>query len=258
MTVVTELRSPSKKPSVKTSKSRSAPKAAHAADTYSRRAGLGAYTQAPESFPSSRIIQYNDEYVTINDMFPKSSIHLLLLPRQPEMQLLHPFEALQDPAFLSDVQTHVRKLKALAAKELQRRLGKYSAQERRKEEALEKAMESGEDVDETSLPPGRDWDKDIIAGVHTHPSMAHLHIHILSVDRYNECMRHRKHYNSFATPFLVDVEDFPLSKEDMRFRLKERFLERDLVCWKCGKNFGNQFAKLKHHLEGEFEEWKKQ
>ncbi|KAL8715392.1 MAG: hypothetical protein Q9220_000725 [cf. Caloplaca sp. 1 TL-2023] len=251
---VTELRSPSKKASV----NHSTPKAAHAADTYSRRAGLGAYTQAPESFPSSRVIQYDDKYVTINDMFPKSSIHLLLLPRHPEMQLLHPFEALQDPSFLSDIQSQVRNLKALAAKELQRRFGKVSAQERKREEAIEKAMESGEEFDEIAIPAGRDWDKDIVAGVHTHPSMTHLHIHILSVDRYNECMRHRKHYNSFATPFLVDVEDFPLSKDDMKYQLKEKFLERDLICWRCGKNFGNQFAKLKHHLDGEFEEWKKQ
>lgn len=123
---------------------------------------------------------------------------------------------------------------------------------------MEKALESGQDIDESSLPPGRDWSKDVIAGVHTHPSMSHLHIHVLSIDRHNACMRHRKHYNSFATPFLVDVQDFPLSEEDMRRRKKERWLERDLVCWRCGKNFGNKFKALKEHLEKEFEEWKKE
>ena len=89
--------------------------------------------------------------------------------------------------------------------------------------------------------------------------MNHLHVHILSVDRHSECMRHRKHYNSFATPFLIDVEDFPLNKHDPRRHAgRERYLERDLVCWRCQRNFRNKFAKLKEHLEEEFEVWKKE
>lgn len=123
---------------------------------------------------------------------------------------------------------------------------------------MEKALDAGEDIDEAVLPRGRDWSEDVIAGVHTHPSMSHLHIHVLSIDRQSECMRHRKHYNSFATPFLVDVEDFPLDKQETMRRSKERWLDRDLVCWRCGRNFGNKFKALKQHLEGEFEEWKKQ
>ena len=72
-------------------------------------------------------------------------------------------------------------------------------------------------------------------------------------------MRHRKHYNSFATPFLIDVEDFPLEKEGPRRHAgREGYLERDLACWKCQKNFRNKFAKLKAHLEEEFEVWKKE
>lgn len=49
-----------------------------------------------------------------------------------------------------------------------------------------------------------------MAGVHSHPSMNHLHVHVLSVDRRSERMKHRKHYNSFATGFFVGVEEFPL------------------------------------------------
>lgn len=149
-------------------------------------------------------------------------------------------------------------MRGLVAKELQRRFGNVSAQERKREEAMEKALDAGEDIDEAALPQGRDWSKDVIAGVHTHPSMSHLHIHILSIDRQSECMRHRKHYNSFATPFLVDVEDFPLDKQETARRSKGGWLDRDLVCWRCGRNFGNKFKALKQHLEGEFEEWKKQ
>ena len=175
--------------------------------------------------------------------------------------MLHPLEALQDATFLSYVQSEVHKLKTLVAKELQRRYGKFSAQDQEREKAVEKvmdqALETGTEIDESTLPPGRDWSKDVIAGVHAHPSMSHLHVHVLSVDRYSECLRHRKHYNSFATPFLVDVEEFPLTEEEMRRRRKERFLERELVCWRCGRGFGNKFGRLKEHLGEEFEAWKR-
>ena len=253
--VVSELLSPAKK-SPKHHESPPKPRAPPALTTFSGRAGLGAYTAAPESFPTSRVISYDDEFVTINDLYPKSSIHLLLLPRRPDKQLLHPFEALQDPDFLASIQQEVKKLRLLVAKELQRRFGKYSTKEQERENAMEKALNGTEELDEATLPPGRDWTKDVISGVHTHPSMSHLHIHALSRDGHSECMRHRKHYNSFATDFLVDVEKFPLTAVDAKRRRKAGFLNDDLVCWRCGRNFGNKFVKLKHHLEGEFEEWK--
>ncbi|KAL8641883.1 MAG: hypothetical protein Q9226_008574 [Calogaya cf. arnoldii] len=250
-----ELLSPSKNSS-KQHKFPPKPRAPPALTTFSGRAGLGAYTAAPESFPTSRVISYDDNFVTINDLYPKSSIHLLLLPRRPDKQLLSPFEALEDPEFLSSIQQEVKKLRLLVAKELQRRFGKYSVKERERENAMEKALSETEEFDESTLPSGRDWSKDVISGIHTHPSMAHLHIHVLSRDRHSECMRHRRHYNSFATDFLVDVDAFPLTAADVKRRRKAGLLNDDLKCWRCGRNFGNKFAKLKHHLEGEFEEWK--
>lgn len=168
------------------------------------------------------------------------------------------------------------------------------------------------------VPPGRDWESEVLVGVHTHPSMNHLHVHVLSRDRHSERMKHRKHYNSFATPFFVPVEEFPLRSGDARWgalhggwrgareRLAglgvdvdvdvgadgrgggagadacagteseeegkdsddqqdsrtpeklEDYLSRDLACWRCGRNFGNQFARLKAHLGEEFEAWKRE
>ena len=89
--------------------------------------------------------------------------------------------------------------------------------------------------------------------------MTHLHIHVLSRDRVSECMKRKKHYNSFNTPFLIDVADFPLAEDDVRRHPgKEGYLDRPLVCWRCGKNFRNGFAKLKRHLEEELEVWKRE
>lgn len=213
------------------------------------RDGLGAYIANPASYPSSRVITYSDAFVTLHDLFPKSSIHLLLLSRDPTKNLLHPFIALSDPVFRSQVQAEVSKLKILVAKELKRRFGAESAAEKKREQALEK--EEGE------VPEGRDWSEDVIAGIHAHPSMNHLHIHILSRDFHSDRMRHRKHYNSFHTPFFIDVEDFPLAEDDRRRHPgREGYLGEALRCWCCGKGFGKSFASLKRHLEEEFQEWK--
>ena len=104
-----------------------------------------------------------------------------------------------------------------------------------------------------------DWEKEVKVGVHAHPSMNHLHIHILSVDRYSEFLKYRKHYNSFATDFFVPVDDFPLAADDPRRHPgKEGYLNENMKCWRCGKNFGNKFARLKEHLTEEFDEWKKE
>jgi len=216
--------------------------------TFLGRDGLAAYITDPTSFPPSRVIHHDENSVVINDLYPKSTIHLLLLPRNPSKSLLHPFDAFDDPIFLAYVQAEVRKYRALAAKELKRRLGSGSKKERTREEALETGT--------TPVPEGRDWENEIISGIHAGPSMNHLHVHILSRDRHSECMRHRKHYNSFSTPFLIDVEEFPLGKGDERRHGRGRYLEQELVCWRCGAGFGKKFARLKEHLEREFVEWK--
>ena len=98
-----------------------------------------------------------------------------------------------------------------------------------------------------------------MAGVHAGPSMNHLHIHVLSVDRESPCLKHRKHYNSFATPFFIPIEDFPLADDDRRRHPgQEGFLKQDFKCWRCGKNFENKFARLKEHLTEEFKAWREE
>lgn len=228
-----------------------APSSKSKAPQFLGRDGLGAYTYDPTAFPTSRVIFFDDKYVAINDLYPKSSVHTLLLVRS-ERNLLHPYDAFEDAEFLAGVQKETARLKSLVAKELRRRYGKFSAQEKAREAWLngDIAVATGEE-----LPAGRDWEKDVMVGIHAHPSMAHLHVHVLSVDRYSDCLRHRKHYNSFSTPFLVDVAHFPLARDDPR-RHPSGYLDSDLICWRCGKNFGKSFAKLKPHLTEEYEKWK--
>ncbi|KAK4069789.1 uncharacterized protein Triagg1_6919 [Trichoderma aggressivum f. europaeum] len=235
---------------------------------FKNRMALGAYIASPESYPASVVICYNADFVVIHDKFPKATVHTLLLPRSPKHTLLHPFEALRDVEFLEKVKEEVGKLKVLVAAELQRRLGSFSRADAAREAVLdgdaepepEEARDDDDDKGkEPQLPPGRDWAAELMCGVHAVPSMGNLHIHVLSRDMHSPAMKHRKHYNSFTTPFLVDVADFPLDEADPRMIPKdEGYMRRDLVCWRCGRNFGNRFKELKDHLDKEFDEWKRE
>ncbi|TVY55670.1 Aprataxin-like protein, partial [Lachnellula suecica] len=204
----------------------------------------------PSKYDSSRVIYHDASFVAIHDLYPKSSVHTLLLPRSAKLNLLHPLDAFNDAAFLAEVRAEAAKLKYIVAKDLQRRYGRFSKQDEKREAVL-----NGE-VDADELPVGRDWEKEVLVGVHAGPSMNHLHVHVLSADRYSECVKHRKHYNSFATDFFVGLEEFPVTEEEMRRR--RSVLKQDVKCWRCGQNFGNKFKKLKEHLALEFEAWKKE
>lgn len=139
----------------------------------SSRSGLGEYLTSPESFPPSRVISYDEKFVSIYDKYPKASIHTLLLSRDPAWNLLHPFEALKDESFLAEVKEHADALKKSVAGELKRQYGSRGATE-------------------------RDWMSEVKVGVHAHPSMNHLHIHVISVDNFSVSLKTKKHYS--ATP----------------------------------------------------------
>jgi aprataxin len=223
---------------------------------FDRRNGLGSYINHPEKSHECQVVFYNDDFVGVNDLYPKSSVHCLLLPRSPQHKRMHPFDAFEDAEFLTSVRENAARLKSLLAKELQRKYAPFSAQESAREAVLNGDVEL---QDGEELPAGRDWEQEVMVGIHAHPSMNHLHIHVLSVDRFSDKMRHKKHYNSFATPFFVDLDAFPLPADDERRHPgKNGYLSSNLKCWRCGEEFGVKFAKLKEHLAVEFEKWRKE
>ena len=214
------------------------------------RNGLAAYTADPASFPQSRVVYYSDKFVVINDLFPKATVHLLILPRNARKSDLRPQEAFEDPVFLAECQEEEKKVRALVAGELHRKLGQYSAADKSRIDT----MDSDDPPDE--LPAGRDWSREVISGTHANPSMNHLHIHVLSRDLNSECMKKHSHYMSFTTDFMIGMDEYPLAEDDHR-RCYKKFPD-DMHCWKCGKNFRNKMAQLKRHLADEFEQWKRQ
>ncbi|KAI1950909.1 aprataxin-like protein [Ophidiomyces ophidiicola] len=239
----------SQKPKIASKSSHPVHPSATSPHVFQGRDALGTYIKHPESTPG--VVYYNDDFVAITDLYPKSSLHLLLLPRDPSKSRLHPFDAFEDREFLAKVRDETMKLRSLAVSELRRMYGKTS----RSEAARLEAMDA--DPPPNELPPGRDWEKEISCGVHAHPSMNHLHVHVISRDRHSPSLKHKKHYNSFFTPFFVPILDFPLDIDDARRHPgREGYLQRDLECWRCGMSFGNKFTKFKDHLEEEFNTWK--
>jgi aprataxin len=217
------------------------------------RDGLLGYILSPSTSP--RVIYYNDQWVLIRDLYPKATVHLLLLPRDPEYYTQHPFRAFQDPGFLAQAREEVVKAKRIAGSELRRLLGKFSETERPRIEAMNAEFDADAPAE---LPSGRDWESEIKVGIHAYPSMSHMHIHIISKDMHSKCVRRKQHYNTFNTPFLVNMEEFPLAEDDIRWTLnvKPYYHDWDFKCWRCDKNFGNKLTELKRHLEKEFLEWR--
>lgn len=227
------------------------------------RNGLEVYIDHPEANPEGRVIEYDDDFVVINDKFPKASVHLLLIPRRPEYYNAHPLHILStDTDFRLAIEKRVARLEQLAASELRRQYGHFSKSDEPYQAALERLMNSSNppaspEATAALLPSGRNWLSDIVSGVHTHPSMSHLHIHIFSRDMQSPWLKHKKHYLSFNSSFLVQMRDFPLEKGSERFHPGD-WPSWNMKCWRCGKNFKNKFAALKVHLDEEFEEWKEE
>lgn len=217
------------------------------------RNGLLTYILNPTSYPA-QVITHDEKTVLIRDAFPKATLHLLLLPRDASKRDLHPHEAFDDPVFLAMIRAQVAASLKLAVSELSRLIGPFSESNK----ARITAMEGDEPAD--TLPPGRDFSKDLRVGIHAHPSMNHLHIHIISRDMHSDRLKHRKHYNSFNTDFFIPLDDFPLAKDDPRRSVSYQNgnLKEDFRCWRCGKMFGNKFTLLKDHLEREFDAWKRE
>ncbi|RPB29924.1 HIT-like protein [Terfezia boudieri ATCC MYA-4762] len=206
------------------------------------------YLTFPHIYPPTTVLRHTPSFVTIFDAFPKATIHLLLLPRDPTVNTLHPILALNThPSLLSSSKSEVQILTPLVQKELRRRFGHLSKTQ----------------IAHTSSPdtvPERIYPLKI--GIHAHPSLTHLHIHIITPDMSSPSLKHNKHYNSFTTPFFIPLEDFPMAEDDYRRKHPGRdeesgevYLKGDMRCWRCGRNFGNKFKALKEHLEKEKEEW---
>lgn len=201
----------------------------HVNQVWGGRGGLEVYIKAPEG--NDRVVFYDHDVVLISDLYPKATMHLLLLPRDTKISTKHPLSVLNNTTVLQQLRDEKMALiKPVVIRQIRQ-----------------------------SFPAGVDPEliyKDLRVGVHASPSMSNLHIHILTPDMHSPFLKRRQHYNSFCTQFFVPLADFPLPSDAwMRKHGRDAALSSDLCCWHCRENFGNSVAKLKKHLSNEFDSY---
>ena len=125
------------------------------------------YILNPESFPTTTIVRKTEHTVLLRDRYPKALIHLLLLPRDPSFYNLTPFEAFNPidfthTAFLQLMTSEAESAAKLAASELARLVGPYSATCKARNNALDTHPDPTTDdaaadtAITTHIPPTRD------------------------------------------------------------------------------------------------------
>ncbi|QLL30993.1 hypothetical protein HG536_0A08080 [Torulaspora globosa] len=201
---------------------------------------LQSYIRNPQDFGKEEVVFFDDEVAIIHDKFAKSVCHLLVIVRNKSLSSSHPTIALKY--------------------EVKDKLAKYIAKaqdyvydyftKRFKPLKLQPYFDSKESFhDKESF-----IENFIQVGVHSVPSMANLHIHVMTKDLNSDRLKNKKHYNSFTTDFFVSWDRLPLSQiADVKTTENRWLKDHDLICHYCGRNFDSKFSKLKQHLTEEFD-----
>ncbi|CDO93151.1 unnamed protein product [Kluyveromyces dobzhanskii CBS 2104] len=189
---------------------------------------LRTYVLCPERSPE--VLYFDDVATIIYDKFPKSEQHLLILPRSHKTSNSHPNELSSD--IKSQIEWHIDWAKRFCWAQFVKTF----------------------DVKDALMSKELFVSNFIQAGIHSIPSMANTHIHVMTKDFHSERLKNKKHFNSFNSPFFVPWENIPSFERRNEDNVMEKFIKNyDLKCPYCSLNFKNQFAKLKVHLADEFD-----
>ncbi|KAJ3062029.1 hypothetical protein HDU98_002062 [Podochytrium sp. JEL0797] len=174
---------------------------------------LHQYVTKPESFLVETVVQSSCDFVVVRDTFPKAKRHFLVVSRK-------------------DKDASTRGVAALDANDAPL-LAAFAA--------------AFEDI--KAMHP----DAVLRAGFHAVPSMAHLHMHVISDDMVSPFLKNKKHWNSFTSRFFIPLEDVVekiKEKGSIEINIEEyeQLLKGPLVCHKCKATLKN-IPELKKHLE---------
>lgn len=168
----------------------------------------------------STVLYKDDRCILVNDAFPKSKVHCLLMPLEMQLTSLNDLrvehvDLLQHLNHVADA--YVRFLRQSSPTVYGRRR--------------------------------------FITGYHAIPSLPMLHMHLLSMDLKGPCLKTRKHYNSFATFFFLTsdrvVEDLGRHGRvtlNQDVAMLHRFEDQSMKCLWCGASLSNM-PSMRQHLE---------
>lgn len=186
---------------------------------------LQPYIKFPEKFPDV-VLFYDDTVCIIKDAFPKSKVHLLILPRDENISKLSPQEAFSNISNIEMMKEYTERGSELTQKIFNKQWKRID---------------------------GKNENIELIICCHSVPSLNNLHIHVLTNDMCGKSMKNKKHYNSFKTNFAIKFDEFPLKDDDFRLSNKskcELLLKQDLIY--KGINFKNSFKKLQLKLQDDY------
>lgn len=176
--------------------------------------------------PSAQVFK-NDRFVCIRDKYPKSRFHLLLVPLTTVSKGAKLLKV-QDLIKLDDSRQVLREMKQLS------------------EEIVSKHCP---DALKTRIR----------CGFHAIQSMNPLHMHIISNDFISDCLKNKKHWNSFTSPYFVHLNQLIDNLDQVKdyfaedkFNLNKpnvlkAYLDSNLKCHVCNKEINN-IPNLKKHL----------
>ena len=174
-----------------------------------------------QSMNDPNMIWYkNDEICIIKDKYPKAMQHFLVLPRKENISTLKKLTN----QHLSLVQTMIDSAKNHVIKSF-----------------LEK---------EPKLK--------FRCGFHAIPSMALVHMHVISQDFISPCLKTKRHWNSFNTPYFIEADNVIeyLSKEgfipNSVDQEAKKWLAEDVKCNQCSHKPRGMGMSFKKHLEDHY------
>lgn len=171
-----------------------------------------------QSMNDPNMVWYQDDKICIiKDKYPKAKYHFLVLPKNDNLSSLKK---------LSDSHTELVRYMIDSAQS-------YVINEIAK----------------------NDVEIEFRCGFHAVPSMAQVHMHVISQDFVSLCLKTKKHWNSFNTPYFVDAVTvlncittdgtIPGTWENDA----KKWLSEDVKCHKCPHKPKGMGIPFKQHLE---------
>ncbi|XP_055333497.1 aprataxin-like [Paramacrobiotus metropolitanus] len=182
-------------------------------DKLPKRAASGWMMSLISAIQDPRLHIYSDsQVVVIRDKFPKSRHHYLMLPRCA-------IDTLTDLT-----SAHIP--------------------------LVEHMIEQGKQFTAGHITPRTR--NSVRCGFHMIPSVKQLHMHIISQDFDSECLKHKKHWNSFASEFFMEADTvLGMLKGEEKILVDknrgEQLLKLDLKCHVCHVKLPT-IPKLKDHI----------
>jgi aprataxin len=190
----------------------------------------------------SQCLYRSDKCAVVNDAFPKSNIHMLVLPLDVKIQSLNDLNRLSGHV---ELLVHMKETATRYVnhfRELEGRQQEVSAYD------SEGVSPSPSSCPKT--PPPMLWSRPFIMGFHAIPSLPMLHMHCMTLDLASPRIKKRAHYNAFATRFFLPVDEVirdlsanghvTLNQDVERLMAYEK---QPYACLWCGQN-SESFSQL--------------